>query len=124
MNDQFEQRNHLQNQLIEKAMKDEVFRNALVTSPKATLEEEFKMKIPESLNIKILEEDANTIYLILPPPLDIGTSDELSESELELVSGGTCGIYDGGQASGTDGSDSATNTLRSQGGGGILQLLN
>ncbi len=96
MDDQFALRIKLQNQLIEKAMKDEVFRKTLVTSPKETLEEEFRMKIPEGFDIKVLEENANTFYVVLPAPPNVGNSEELSEAELELVSGGTLGdLYHG-----------------------------
>ncbi len=89
MNDQLEQRNQLQNKLIEKALKDDSFRKALVTSPKETLEAEYKMKIPEHFKIQVLEEDANTIYLVLPSQAHFEKSEELSEAELQQVAGGT-----------------------------------
>ena len=53
MIDQIAERNKLQNQLIEKVMKDDAFRNALLTYPRETLEEEYKIKIPEDMEEQI-----------------------------------------------------------------------
>jgi hypothetical protein len=93
MIDQVAERNKLQVQLIEKVLKDEAFRNALVTSPRETLEDEYKIKIPDDFKIHVLEEDVNTIYLVLPPRTILEKSDELSEAELQTVAGGTNGSY-------------------------------
>jgi bacteriocin-like protein len=47
-----------------------------------------RMKIPDNLNITILEENAQTFYLILPAKINPETEDELTEAELMNVSGG------------------------------------
>ncbi len=93
MIDQIAERNKLQNQLIEKVMKDDAFRNALLTYPRETLEEEYKIKIPEDFKIQVLEEETNSIYLVLPPRTIPENSDELSEAELQNVAGGSYGSY-------------------------------
>ena len=82
------QRKLLEEQLIAKAIKDEAFRKNLLENPKAAIEEETGIKLPESINLKVLEENPLTFYLILPPKINSETEDELSEAELEMVSGG------------------------------------
>jgi len=83
-----EQRKQLEQQIIEKAMKDESFRMQLIEDPRFILEQETGMKIPDSFNIKILEEDAQTFYIVLPEKINPETEDELTEAELMKVSGG------------------------------------
>ena len=82
------ERNELQTQLIEKAMKDEAFREELLKNPKETIEREFEMKIPDFMNVSVLEEDAQTFYLVLPQKINTQSKDELTEAELMAVSGG------------------------------------
>jgi hypothetical protein len=86
-----EQRKIVEQQIIEKAMKDEDFRRRLITDPRFTLEQETGMRIPDCMNIKVLEEDAQTFYLVLPPNPTISEDGELTEADLIGVSGG----YDG-----------------------------
>jgi hypothetical protein len=85
------QRQQLEQQLIEKAMKDDAFRQQLIENPIAAIEAETGMKIPEFVKIIVLEEDPKTVYLILPQNPVQNTEMELSVAELESVAGGTAG---------------------------------
>lgn len=83
-----ELRQQFEQKLIGKAMKDESFRKYLIETPGSAIEAETGMKIPETIKIKVLEEDPNTVYLILPQnPVGIDEI-ELSDVELEAVAGG------------------------------------
>ena len=82
------QRQQLEQKLIEKAMKDESFRKQLIENPRATIEAETGMKISDAMKIMVLEEDPQTIYLVLPQVYAQDSEMELSETELEDVSGG------------------------------------
>ncbi len=82
------QRHQLEQQLIEKAMKDESFRKQLIENPGAAIEAETGMKIPETVNIKVLEEDPQTVYLVLPQLPSQNGEIELSEADLQRVAGG------------------------------------
>ena len=82
------QRQQLELHLIGKAMKDETFRKQLIENPGAAIESETGMKIPDTIKIKVLEEDPKTVYLVLPQVYSQDTEMELSESELEAVAGG------------------------------------
>ena len=82
------QRQQLEQQLIEKAMKDESFRKQLIENPGAAIEAEFGMKIPGTMNIKVLEEDPKTFFLILPHFDKHDQEIELTEAELQRVAGG------------------------------------
>ncbi len=83
-----EQRKQLEQQIIEKAMKDEDFRKQLIEDPRLTLEQEVGMRIPDFMNIKVLEEDAQTFYLIIPPNPALNEDGELTDADLVGVSGG------------------------------------
>ncbi|MHA7967458.1 NHLP leader peptide family RiPP precursor [Paenibacillus sp. CAU 1782] len=56
----------LQNQIIEKAWADEEFKKKLIADPKAALKEAFDLDIPADINVEVLEETADTYYLVLP----------------------------------------------------------
>lgn len=84
-------RKKLENQLIEKAMKDEEFREELLKNPKETIEQEFNIKIPDFINFSIFEEDGQSFYLVLPQKSNPQSKDELTESELNAISGS--GLY-------------------------------
>ena len=82
-----DQRKKLEQQLIEKALKDESFRQQLLGDPKGVIETEFGFKIPEAVQVKVLEENENTFYIVLPR----GTKNsemELTDAELTTVAGG------------------------------------
>ena len=83
-----QQRKQLEQQLIEKAMKDESFRKQLIENPCAAIEAVTGMKIPETIKIKVLEEDPQTVYLVLPFIHSVDNEMELSEADLQAVSGG------------------------------------
>ena len=85
------QRQLLKDQLLEKAMKDEAFREKLLENPAAAIEAETGIRIPETIKIKVLEEDIRNVYLILPQNYSQNNDMELSEAELESVAGGTAG---------------------------------
>ena len=96
MENVYKQRKQLEEKLIAKAMKDENFRKNLLENPQAAIEEETGIKLPEAINLKVVEENPSTFYLILPPKINSETEDELSEAELEMVSGGWHYEGDGG----------------------------
>jgi hypothetical protein len=82
------QRQQFEQRLIEKAMKDESFRKYLIENPDAAIEAETGIKTPETMKIIVLEEDPQTVYLVLPPNSFANDILELSDAELEAVAGG------------------------------------
>jgi hypothetical protein len=95
-----DQKQQIEQRLVEKAMKDEQFREQLRVSPKETIEAELGIKLPQALNIHVLEEKPDSVFLVLPADSPNLAEDELSEAELEGVAGGwsgdtECGTCDG-----------------------------
>lgn len=82
------QRQQLEQKLTEKAMKDISFRQQLIENPIASIEAETGIKIPDAMKIIVLEEDPQTVYLVLPCVPFNNIEIELSEAELETVAGG------------------------------------
>lgn len=68
--------------LIAKAQADQSFRQALLTNSKAAIEQELGTII-EDFQVKVVEETADTLYLVLP-----AVEAELSEDDLDSVAGG------------------------------------
>jgi hypothetical protein len=73
--------------LRERADADPAFRADLIADPKAAIESEFGVPVPDGVNVQVHEESLSELHLVLPV-----SSDDLSDAELEAVSGG--GIYD------------------------------
>lgn len=80
-------RAELWKELVNRAVADDGFRTALKTEPRATLEREFNIAIPEEANVTVLEETPDRQYIVLPPRLT-GENGTLSDEELEAVAGG------------------------------------
>ncbi|NEQ20151.1 MAG: NHLP leader peptide family natural product precursor [Microcoleus sp. SIO2G3] len=83
-------RHEFESELIARAWKDEAFKQELVSNPKAVFARELQQEMPEGLEIRVLEETPNTLYLVIPRnPLDTQVTEDLSEEALEAVAGGT-----------------------------------
>ena len=72
------------------AVQDEDFRAALLKDPKAALCKEYGLDpgFFSELNLRVVEEKANELVLVVPPPVD----DELTDEQLEIVAGGAASI--------------------------------
>ena len=83
-----------QNDLIVRAMQEENFRTELLADHKAVVEKEMGkltegFKFPAGLEVKVIEQPANALYLVLPIQPEKKFSGELSDDALAKVAGGT-----------------------------------
>ena len=87
-NDQYvAKRIEREQQVLSRAMNDGDFRAALVADPRTALSGEFGIDIPESLDVRVFEESANSYFVVLPQA-GIENGAELTEDQLEAVAGG------------------------------------
>jgi len=80
---------YLEQQIIERAWQDEQFRQLLLTDPKQAIGEVLGFELPDHLNVQVLEEKTDTIYLVIPPNPNDREEAPLSPAELDLVAGGS-----------------------------------
>jgi hypothetical protein len=69
--------------IIAKAVKDPAFRAALLKDPAAAIEKASALKLPAGVKVKVVEDTASVVHLVLPP--DAGA---LGEADLKKVAGG------------------------------------
>ena len=82
-------REHLERKLVEKSLQDDAFRGRLLEEPRAAVEEELGTQLPEYVKVEVMEETADTAYLVLPfRSTESQETGELSDQELEAVAGG------------------------------------
>jgi hypothetical protein len=74
--------------LVQRSLEDDSFRQRLLDDPKGTIEQEVGSPLPEDVEVRVVEESADTIYLVLPSASAVGEGGELSDQELEVVAGG------------------------------------
>jgi len=76
-------RKELKEQIIRKAQEDREFKKALVGNPKGAVEQ-LGVQLPEDVEVKVFEESAEVVYLVLPV-----NPGELTGEQLDNVAGGT-----------------------------------
>jgi|GEM_PF-1111212 len=75
-------RKELKEQIIKKAQSDQEFKKALVENPKGAIGQ-LGVQLPEDVEVKVVEESAGVVYLVLPV-----NPDELTDEQLDDVTGG------------------------------------
>ena len=70
--------------IIAKALHDDAYRRELLVNPKQAIHREFGKELPPGLDVRVVEEAPNVVYLVLPPR----PASELSDHELTAVAGG------------------------------------
>ena len=93
MSAQYPEQVSIEAKLIVRAMKDEAFRAELLNNPqtaKAAFEQELGQKLPETAQIRVVQESDDVAYLVLPAMAP--EKEELSETELEAVAAGALTI--------------------------------
>lgn len=75
-----------QDPIIDKAMRDEAFRQRLLRDPKAALQE-VGATIPPGITVHVHEETDTDLHIIIPGTAP-GGMHELSEADLATVAGG------------------------------------
>ena len=68
----------------DKAESDPDFRAQLKSDPRSALSAELGVEIPEEVTVHVHEETVSEVHPVLPP-----ANEDLSDAELEMVSGGT-----------------------------------
>lgn len=79
--------------VVKKAWKDPVFKNSLIRNPVSTMEGFLgrSINLPAGKNLAFVDQtDSSTIFINIPAELDMEDM-ELSEEQLDIVSGGNEG---------------------------------
>jgi hypothetical protein len=76
-------RRELEAKVVARAWADPGFHERLKADPRAAVQEETGLVVPEGIEIEVLEETAEQAYLVIPVDRVA-----VSEEELEAVSGG------------------------------------
>lgn len=79
-------RKEFEAELITKAWKDAVFKQELLSNPKAVYARELGQQLPENLQVQVMEEDDRHLYLALPKSPQV--SEEITDEALEAIAGG------------------------------------
>ncbi|BAZ06035.1 NHLP leader peptide family RiPP precursor [Calothrix sp. NIES-3974] len=96
MANKIEKRQDYETQIIVRALKDESFKQQLLSNPnvaKAEIEKAIGEKVPDGFKVQVLQETADTAYLVLP---HVPATEGMTEEQLEAVASGFIGGSIGG----------------------------
>ena len=79
-------RGQLWDKVVEQAQNNPKYLEALKADPRGLVEKQLGTAIPAGVNVKVIEETADTYYVVLPAITAEGA--ELTDSDLEKVAGG------------------------------------
>ncbi len=79
-------RGQLMDKVVEQAQSNPDYYKQLMKDPRALMSRQLGTAIPSNVTIKVIEETADTFYIVLPHKPKEGA--ELSDSDLEKVAGG------------------------------------
>jgi nitrile hydratase alpha subunit len=94
-------RAEIERTLVQRSMEDEDFRQTLLDDPKAAVEQELGTQLPEGVEVRVVEESGQSIYLVLPVRSADLPPSELSDQDLDAVAGGDTGATCAGDWSST-----------------------
>ena len=86
-NDIIVSRKDVREALVRTALKDEFFRGSLEANPKLAVERALGTKLPEYMEVVVLHDTDEKMFIVLPMQLPFETGD-LSDAELEKIAGG------------------------------------
>jgi len=79
----------MEQRIVQRSLEDDDFRQQLLADPRAAVEQEVGAQLPSGVRVQVVEETADTVFLVIPPSSEVGEDEgELSDSELESVAGG------------------------------------
>lgn len=81
-NEKIPTRGELEQKLIKQAREDETFKKSLMEKPHEVYAK-FGVQVPQEVEIKVVEESARMMYLVLPV-----NPDELTDEQLDATAGG------------------------------------
>jgi hypothetical protein len=81
-------RAEIEGRIIQRSLEEESYRRSMLEDPRTAVEEELGTRLPESVQVRAVEETVETIYLVLPSGSPVEEGGELSDQDLEAVAGG------------------------------------
>jgi hypothetical protein len=78
---------HALEAVVSRAATDATFRAALLTDPRGAIQQAFGVRIPADVRVRFVERPTDVDALIVLPDMR-GTDGELTDSDLESVTGG------------------------------------
>jgi hypothetical protein len=58
---------YIENKIKDKAVEDKDFRKSLIANPKDAIKKQMNVNVPDDIEIRVVEDSAKTVYLVLPP---------------------------------------------------------
>jgi hypothetical protein len=92
----------MERRLVQRSLQDDSFRQRLLEDPRAAVEQELGTRLPAEVRVVAVEETTETVYLVLPSVSAAGETGELSDRQLQSVSGAGWGSVETEWCTGPD----------------------